>query len=212
MIMKKILIPILSFAICLSVIWYWTHGFSAFTVFTYTLTEAGKIPREFPDVRFVNQNDSVFNIRDKHKYILMNFVYLNCPSVCHKVNNKLEEIYHLIDTNIIPSKLEFVTVSFDMKNDDVSKIEKYRGFFGDDIGGWSFALPYQKSEGDFRSMLKNIGIWAHQVPQTGIINHSIYLYLISPDNKIIKVFDPARTTNSSIINQIEQCIREQSKV
>lgn len=206
--MKRVLIPILSLAICLTVIWKWTLGFSAFTVFSYTLDKAGNLPREFPDIAMVDQNNNTFHLKDKHKYVLINFVYLNCPYVCHKVNNQLEQIYHLIDSSIIPSKLEFVTMSFDLKNDDIAKIKKYRSYFGTDIPGWAFALPYQSNQGRFNQFLHKAGIWKYEVPSTGIINHSIYLFLISPENKIVKIFDPARESNDVIVQQIHSCLKE----
>ena len=204
--MKKVLIPILTLTICFAIIWKWTRGFSAFTVYSTTLTDAGKTPRAFPDIQFINQDGQVFEIANKNKFVLLNFVYLDCPLVCHKVNNQLEEIYHTLDTNLIPNKIEFVTVSFDLENDNIQKISKYRNYFGDDIDGWTFALPYHTNEKRFIKYLNKVGTWAHRVPNTGLINHSIYLYLISPENKIIKTFDPAREDNSKIIEQLNQCI------
>ncbi len=205
--MRKVFIPIFVFFLCFGIIWQWTNGLSAFTVFSHTLAEAGQIPRNFPEINFVNQNGKTFKIENQHKYILLNFVYLDCPFVCHKVNNQLEQIYHSIDTNIIPSQLEFVTVSFDLMNDNIEKIAKYRNYFGDDIVGWTFALPYQINQDKFNKFLNKLGTWAYKVPETGLINHSIYLYLISPDNKIIKTFDPAREDNSLIIQEINKCIK-----
>lgn len=207
--MKKILIPVFALGICLTVIWKWTLGFTAFTVFTYTLDNAGDIPRAFPDIPLISQNNQVFHIKDKDKFVLVNFVYLNCPYVCHKVNNQIEQIYHLFDNQTVPSELEFVTVSFDLKNDDIQKIKKYRSYFGTDIGGWTFALPYRTNQIMFDTFLKDAGIWKYSLPATGIINHAIYLFLIGPDNKIVKVFDPARDTNQSIAEQINQCIQKQ---
>lgn len=204
--MKKGLIPILSLAICLLIIGKWTKGFSAFTIFSYTLREAGDIPREFPDLPMINQDGQVFHLKDKHKYVLMNFVYLNCPYVCHKVNNRIESVYHLFDRSVVPSKLEFVTVSFDLKHDDIQKIQRYRSRFGADISGWSFALPYECNQETFDQFLHQLGIWKYAVPSTGIINHSIYLFLVSPDNKIIKVFDPARDSDDTIVEQINESL------
>lgn len=206
--MKKILIPIFAFAICLAVIWKWTYGFSAFTIYSYTLKEAGNSPRAFPDFQMMDQNGNVFNLKDTHKYVLINFVYLDCPSACHKVNNEIDQIYHLFSRTIVPEKLEFVTVSFDLENDNIIKIKNYRNLYGDDIGGWSFATPFQTSQHDFTRLLRKIGIWTYKVPETGIINHSLYLFLISPDNKIIKIFDPARDDNHTIIEQISKCLQE----
>ena len=125
-------------------------------MFSHTLAEAGQIPRNFPEINFVNQNGKTFKIENQHKYILLNFVYLDCPFVCHKVNNQLEQIYHSIDTNIIPSQLEFVTVSFDLMNDNIEKIAKYRNYFGDDIVGWTFALPYQINQDKFNKFLNKL--------------------------------------------------------
>lgn len=208
--MKKILIPVVAFVICLTVVWKWTMGFSSFTVFSYTLDKAGELPRTFPDIPLLSQDSTVFHIVDAHKYTLVNFVYLNCPYVCHKVNNQIEQIYHLFGKSVVPSKLGFVTVSFDLKNDGVDKIKKYRSYFGNDIGGWTFAIPYQSTQANFDQFLKNIGIWKYSVSATGIINHSLYLFLISPDNKVVKVFDPARDSNGFIIEQINACINGKS--
>lgn len=206
--MRKVLIPVLSLGICFMVIWRWTLGFSAFTIFSYTLHEAGKIPRPFPDLAMINQDGTVFSIKEKQKFVLVNFVYLNCPYVCHKVNNQIEHVYHLFDQSIVPSELEFVTISFDLKNDDVEKIKKYRNFFGTDISGWSFALPYQSDQEQFDRFLHQLGIWKYSVPSTGIINHSIYLLLISPDNNIVRIFDPARDSNTFIAEQMAACLKE----
>lgn len=208
--MRKILIPVISLALCLSVIWQWTCGFSAFTVFSYTLERAGTNPRAFPEISMIDQDGHVFRLKDKHKFVLINFVYLNCPYVCHKVNNQIEQIYHLADPSLVPSQLQFITMSFDLKNDDIQKIRKYRSYFGKDIEGWSFTLPFQTKETDFANFLNKVGVWKYMVPSTGIINHSIYLFLVSPDQKIVSVFDPARQTNEQIIQKIESCIEEDS--
>lgn len=205
--MKNFIPPFVALVICIAVIWKWTYGFSAFTVFSYTLRDAGTTPRTFPDIQLINQDSIVFHIKDKKKYTLVNFVYLNCPNVCHKVNNRLEEIYNKIDSNIVPSKLELVTVSFDLKNDNIKKIKNYRNHFSSNIQGWSFALPYQISQKDFDTYFKQVGIWAKAAPKSNVINHSIYLFLISPENKVIKVFDPAREDNATIINEVYTCLK-----
>ncbi|MBS1632924.1 MAG: SCO family protein [Bacteroidetes bacterium] len=205
--MKKILIPFLALAISLTVLAKWTGGFRSFTVFSYTLQQAGNIPRDFPDIPLIDQDGNVFHIKDKHKYTLINFVYLNCPSVCHKINNRLEKIYHSINPDIVPSQLEFVTISFDPDNDDVEKIKKYRNFFGADISGWTFALPYRTALPGFENYLHQVGIWASSAPGTGIINHSIYIFLVAPDNKIIRVFDPAREDDHFIAGNTLSCLK-----
>lgn len=206
--MKRILIPLMVLGVCFTVIWKWTLGFSSFTIFSYTLNEAGQLPRTIPDLALKNQNGQEFQLKDRHKYVLINFVYLNCPYVCHKVNNQLEHIYHMFDTTTIPSKLELITVSFDLLHDGISKMKKYRSYFGTDINGWTFAVPNAYSQKSFDQFLHSIGIWKYTSPATGIITHSIYLFLISPEGKIVKVFDPARDGDGTIVEQINSCINE----
>jgi hypothetical protein len=54
---------------------------------------------------------------------------------------------------MVPSQLEFLTISFDLKNDDLVKIKRYRERFGKDINGWNFALPYQTDQEGFNRFL-----------------------------------------------------------
>lgn len=158
-------------------------------------------------MKFISQDEKIFELKEKNKYVLVNFVYLNCPYVCHKVNNQIEEIYHLFDSTMVPSQLEFLTISFDLKNDDLVKIKRYRERFGKDINGWSFALPYQSDQKTFNRFLIQAGIWKYQIPASGIINHSVYLLLINPKNKIVKIFDPARENSQAITSQIKSCVK-----
>lgn len=205
--MKKILIPIGTLFICFLLFWSWTKGFSSFTVFSTTLKKAGPLPRPFPEVTLRNQDSALIQIKDFKHYVLINFVYLNCPYVCHKVNNRLENIYKKLGVELIPSNLELLTISFDTKNDNIEKIRNYRKFFVSGRTGWTFAMP-TVNKSDFDKTLQRIGVWAEESPQTHIINHSIYLFLVSPDHEIIKVFDPARESDESIALQLSTCLKK----
>ncbi|MCO5249711.1 MAG: SCO family protein [Chitinophagales bacterium] len=206
MTVKRLFIPLFTLLICVLTLWKWTYGFNAFTVFSHTLLESGQTPRNIEDIALINQDSSIFHLEDKDTYILMNFVYLNCPSVCHKINNRLENIYQELNENLIPNKLQLLTVSFDMLNDDISRIKRHRAYFGDNIKGWDFAIPYHLSSDKLNNYLTDMGIWAKSAPESSIINHSTYLFLISPEHKIIKVIDPAREDNESIVVNLKSWI------
>ena len=204
---QKIFIPIFILFFCLFILSKWTHNFTAFTVFSHTLESAGKLPRTMLDISLINQDGTPFHIKESNKYKMINFVYLNCPFVCHKVNNQLEQIYYNLTSNSLSTKIDFITISFDIKNDDIKKIKNYRKLFSDDISGWTFALPYRTSQKEFDFFLEKLGIWKYTIPRTGLINHSIYIFLVSPENNLIKVFDPARDTEQYIIQQINSCLK-----
>lgn len=203
--MRKIFLPVLTLIICVGIIWKWTSGFKAFTVFSYTLYNAGPVPRAFPDIAMINQNNKIFDIKDNPKYKLVNFVYLDCPYACHKVINKLDGVYKAINNRLIPSELQFYTISFDLKDDNTQRLKNYRESLGIHQG-WTFGLPYHIKKEEFEKYLKKVGIWKYQIPGTGLINHSLYVFLVSPDNKIIEVFDPAKEDDNTIAEKVQSCV------
>jgi len=164
------------------------------------------VPRTIESVELIDQDGKVFRLDDAKKYTLVNFVYLNCPFVCHKINNRLEGIYKSLQGSLVPQKLKLVTVSFDTEHDDVVRIKKYRRQFGAHLDGWTFALPYGIEQAEFSRFLLHLGVWAKSAPGRDIINHSIFLFLIAPDRKIIRVFDPARETDAHIVNELHTAI------
>lgn len=201
--MKRLLPSLAALLVCVAVLWGWTDGFQAFTVFSHALRQAGPLPRALPDIPLVNQEGEAFSLKNKKKFVLVNFVYLDCPDVCHKINNRLEGIYRTMAGKMIPENLELLTISFDLQRDDVRKIKSYKQLFGKGLDGWTFALPDGISPEKFDNFLRKIGVWARRVPGTGLINHSIYQFLVAPDGKIVKVFDPARENDQKIMGELE---------
>ena len=207
--LRVILIPILTLLLCTGVLYYWTVGFSAFTIFSYSLAKANPVSKAFPALILINQDGKNLKFQNDY-YKLVNFVYLDCPFVCHKVNNQIEGIYHLTDTDSILKDLHFVTISFDPLHDNVAKIKRYRSYFGTDINRWDFAIPTAMSSQVFYDHLQKIGLWKYQDKRTGVINHSTSLYLVSPTNKIVAVFNPSRDSDEIIAQKIHQCIARSS--
>lgn len=203
--LKALIPPLLTFTMCLIAISWWTMGFSAFTVFSQTLLQAGPLPRAFPAFRLVDQDGKDFDLKAPHPAVLVNFVYLDCPSACHVVNNRLEGIYQKLKDSLIPSKLQLLTISFDLKRDDVSRIKGYSHQLCGDVSGWTFALPLGLDQGELNYLLKALGIWAYPRPDSGAINHSLYLFLVAPDDQIVQVFDPAREEDEAIIAALNSC-------
>lgn len=206
--MKGLLPPLAVAALCVAVLWGWTDGFCAFTVFSHTLNKAGPLPRAFPDIPLRDHNGAAFRLTEKKKYLLVNFVYLDCPDVCHKINNRLEGIYRAMAGGIVPGKLEMLTISFDLQRDDIKKIRLYRKLFGSGIDGWTFALPDGLTQQEFDDFLGRAGIWARRVPGTILINHSIYQFLVAPDGRIANIFDPARESDQEIIAQLNSWVQK----
>ncbi len=206
--LKLVITPLLTLVLCILILSKWTYGFKAFTVFSYALEKSQPRTKELPKIQLHNQDSIPVDIHTINKYKLINFVYLDCPFVCHKVNNQLEAIYHLMDSvNMLP-EIELITISFDIENDNIRKIKNYRSHF-EDIEGWDFAIPTNTNQKDFNIFLNEIGVWINKSSINGIINHSSNLYLISPKNKIMELFDPNRENYQAIFIKIQQCLSNQ---
>ncbi len=206
--MRKWLPPLLALGLVVGILWGWTDGFRTFTVFSHALYAAGPLPRQFPDLPLNDQDGRGFRVGDGKKFVLVNFVYLDCPDVCHKITNRLEGIHRALEGRVIPNKLELVTVSFDLRQDDLRKIRSYRRHFGGGLEGWSFALPHGLTQGEFDRVLEELGLWARRIPGTHLINHAIYQFLVAPDGRIVRVFDPAREDDRRITEELELWVQK----
>lgn len=202
--MKKIVIPILALGLCFGVFGFVTNGFQTFTVYSKTLHQAGPVPRAIPDLQLIDQDGNPFVFQDREKYVLLNFMYISCPNACHIVNNRISEIYQLVEASGMQNYVEMLTITFDTENDNLQAIKNYRNNFAPEADSWTFAIPIHNSKEKFNSKLKEFGLWVYQLPESRIINHSLYLFLISPDNRIVSVYDPVRLNNEQIIRDIQK--------
>lgn len=207
--MKKILIPLLTLIVCVAGLWVFTNGFKTFTTFSHTLYKAGPLPRPLPAIKLINHDSTTFYIDQKDHYVLVNFMYINCPYACHVVNNKINEIHDHIHGDPNFQNLEIVTITFDPKNDNVAKIKNYRQNYSSDMSGWTFAIPQGYTPQQLQTILQQMGVWAYTIPQTQIINHSLYLFLISPRHQIVHIYDPARHSNIQITNSLNRYLHGQ---
>jgi len=206
--MKTFLKIFITLSICVLIISKWTNGFKDFSVYSYTLDKANKLDNNFPKLQIINQDSTLITVDKLNKFVLINFIYLNCPSVCQKMNGKIGVLYDSLK-KYVPHKIKLLTVSFDTKNDNLQKIRRYRSNrFGSNLEDWDFALPYNIDSLSLRKKLKRLGIWIYKIPRTNLFNHSVYFYLLSPKGKIIKIFNPTRESNETILSSITKCIKQ----
>lgn len=206
--MKSVLIPFVSFIICLTIVWRWTNGFKSFTSYSYTLEEAGQVPRLFPDIQLMDLMGHQFTIKEKHNFVLVNFASFNFHDSDSMVIKRTRSLYKLFDSATIPSLLEFVTINIATNIGDSVKMREYLHNFDQDTIGWTLAMPYQINDNNFNRFLRRVGVWAHKMPPGKIINHSNYLFLVAPNHNIVKIFDPKRNNDYSIKIQIRRSILE----
>jgi hypothetical protein len=78
---KKVFIPIFYIDHLHIRFMEWTYGFSAFTIFSYTLKSAGSTPRDFPELKLISQDDKVFDLK-KRKSMFWSISYISIVPLC----------------------------------------------------------------------------------------------------------------------------------
>lgn len=90
-----------------------------------------KIIDDMGDASFelVNQDGAKVTFPDDFKgdYIVMGFIYTNCPDVCSLITQNLVKIQKQLD---YPDDVQFVAASFDPVRDTPEKLKAYGNSFG----------------------------------------------------------------------------------
>ncbi|MEQ8525204.1 SCO family protein [Gracilimonas sp.] len=81
--------------------------------------------------QLVNQDSTQITFPDdfEGKYIVMGFIYTNCPDICSLITQNLVKIQKQMD---YPGDVQFVAASFDPVRDTPSNLKKYGNAFGVD--------------------------------------------------------------------------------
>jgi len=183
----KVLAPILIFAFWLIMIFTASHNLRVFTTFSKALYEAGPIPRKIPEFFLTDQNGKNRKISEfRGKYILVNFMYTRCKSVCHIVNSKLIHVKDRI-IDLMPEKIQIVSISFDQA-EEPDRLDMSWRHHGSAPGWWWTELSEQDSKSNAEK-LRAMGIWVGQRPN-GEYDHTAFIFLVNPMGDVIKIFRP----------------------
>ncbi len=94
-------------------------------------TNKVKVIDDFSDTqfRFLNQDSTevVFPDHFKGQYVVMGFLYTNCPDICPLITQNLMQTQKNLN---YPDNVQFVAVSFDPLRDTPSVLKRYGEVFG----------------------------------------------------------------------------------
>ncbi len=179
-----------------ALIGWWTHGFRAFTTDGAALAAAGPLPHAAPPLSFwqlAGEHSSLAAYRGR--YVLLTFMYLHCPDVCHLVTARLRQAYGRLG-DIVPGRVVFLSLSIDPARDDPASLGEHWRALGAGPG-W---IMGGVNEGDDRRLdasLARLGVWVTRLPD-GRINHAASSFLIDPAGQVVAVFRPEVTADSLV--------------
>lgn len=174
----------------------WTHGFRAFTTDSAAIAAAGPMPRPAPPLRFWQlggETSSLEAYRGRH--VLLTFMYLHCPDVCHLVTARLQRAFGQLG-ELVPARMVFLSLSLDPARDDPGALgEHWRGLGAGP--GWVMGGVEAGGERRLDESLARLGVWVTRLPG-GRINHAASSFLIDPDGQVVAVFRPEVSADSLV--------------
>jgi protein SCO1/2 len=187
--LKKWILPLAVFVFWSAGIIRWTEGFGAFTTYSAALSRAGKLPRQAPDFKFQTMDQVKGSMENyKGRYILVEFMYLHCPTVCGILRARLFEFYPLLK-NELNKNLSMLSISFDPERDTPEILKQSWQSLGEKKH-WEFAA-LEGSHEEIKKNLEKFGFIVYQDTETLDFNHTALFFLINPEGKLVATLDPS---------------------
>ena len=161
-----------------------------------------KTDKKLLDFSLIDHNKKTFdNDRLTDQWTVLTFIYTHCPDVCPTALMDMSAIKMALESKqggVIP---EFIAITFDPKRDTPEVLKTYMTYFDKDFIGVSgdqnqidqlikpFGAYYERSiDVDGKTVIIPNGADLPKGVSNYSINHTAWLYLISPDGEIFAGF------------------------
>ncbi|MCG8372597.1 MAG: SCO family protein [Balneolales bacterium] len=158
----------------------------------------------------INQDSVKVTFPDDYegKYVVMGFIYTNCPDICPLVTKNLKEIQEQLNT---PDDVHFLGVSFDPKRDTPSVLKKYQEVWGVDknfdfITGDSIIVAEMMDSMRVRTQV-SFTTTTEAGDEIYFLNHSDKMMVMDPQAKLIIEYGGSQPSVPRLIVEDLQAIR-----
>ncbi|MBS1241204.1 MAG: hypothetical protein H6R40_631 [Gemmatimonadetes bacterium] len=175
---------------------WWTSGFRVFTTDGAALSAAGPLPRAAPPLALIVPGSGPTTLEAfRGRYVLLTFMYLHCPDVCHLVTARLHRAQAAL-TGLVPERVVFLSVSLDPERDTAAALEAHWQSAGAP-NGWivgRLARPLDRAQ--IRDLAR-LGVWVDRTAD-GRINHAAFTFLLDLEGRVVEVFRPELPADSLV--------------
>ena len=183
---RRAIAPLLAIAAWLGLLAWWTSGFQAFTTDSHALAAAGPLPRAAPVFRITDQSGRTYDTAQlRGRWVLLNFVYLNCTKVCPLSLAKFAELHRDL-AGVVPARLTLLSISFDPERDTVPSMHQLWEAHGKPEG-WIMAHLTAPLGPQTQAQMRRIGVWVRPQPD-GEYGHSASAFLLDPTGTVVRIF------------------------
>ncbi len=167
--------------------WQGTDGLQAFTSETARRLKVLESPRVLTDLTFENQDYESVNFSEyEGKIVLVDFIYTNCPDLCHALGFIFKSIKTELEELGLEDQVQIVNISFDVEQDTPDKLNSYVKRYTKDTRNWN-ALRLKDPE-KLSQLLNDFDIVV--IPnERGGFDHNAAIHLLDQNGRLIGIYD-----------------------
>lgn len=171
----------------IAALWWGTDGFRAFTSEAARRLTVLREPRPVPAVVLEDQDGRAFRLQDyRGKLLAVEFIYVNCPSVCTTLGQSFQQIRNNIPAAALGRDIMLLSISFDPARDTPPRLKDYARRFGADGQNWRIARI--EDEEGLKAVLETFGIVV--IPdEFGGYEHNAALHLVDGEGRLALIVD-----------------------
>lgn len=171
----------------IAALWWGTDGLRAYTSEAARRLAVLSEPRPIPEVVLEDQDGRQFRLQDyRGKLLAVEFIYVNCPSVCTALGQSFQQIRNNIPAVALGRDIVLLSISFDPARDTPPRLKDYARRFGADGHNWRVARI--EDEEGLKTVLETFGIVV--IPdEFGGYEHNAALHLVNGEGRLALILD-----------------------
>lgn len=164
-----------------------THGFSVFTLEEGRRIEVRDNPVAIDDFSLISNSVEYKKFSDfKEKYLIVDFIYTNCKSICQSLGLEFKALQSEIEAQGLSGKVGLLSISFDVEGDSLNNLAAYGNKYGAKSNIWLIAKAADRIQ--TVKVLNNFGVIVID-SDDGEFIHNSALSLVDKKRNLIRIFN-----------------------
>ncbi|MFY0546264.1 SCO family protein [Brevibacillus sp. H7] len=160
----------------------------------WTTISQRETAKTLPDLPFETLSGQTITLGETAGTIrLVELMYTRCPDVCPLTTVRMKELQErLKQDGSFGKDVQFLTITFDPKNDTREALQKYVNQLQLDLNGWHFL---RGGEEQTKSLITSLGFTVKGI-ESNLYTHSTVTYLVDQKNRVIKTYGMGEDFNT----------------
>ena len=138
------------------------------------------------DFSLIDYNNNKYTLSSSSKTKIIFFGFLNCPDICPTALSDVSRLMKNLEN--LADNIEPIFITVDPNRDKPKLLKEYLSFFDNRIIGLTGSQ--QQIENVSNQYHVYYSYQDQDKKKNYVVNHTANMYLLSPDNQVIKIFIP----------------------